>query len=62
MKYFYLFTLLLCSRYALGQMISTPVEIKIDPEKIATSGLGLNDLVDTIEYVPLEKKRMSDWE
>ncbi len=57
MKYFYLFTLLLCSRYALGQMISTPVEIKIDPEKIATSGLGLNDLVDTIEYVPLETKK-----
>lgn len=34
----------------------TPIEINLDPEKMEVSDLGLKDIAESIEYIPLETK------
>lgn len=34
----------------------TPIEISLDPEEIEVSDLGLGDIAESIEYIPLETK------
>lgn len=34
----------------------TPIEINLDPEEIEVSDLGLGDIAESIEYIPLETK------
>lgn len=34
----------------------TPIAINLDPEEIEVSDLGLGDIAESIEYIPLETK------
>ena len=51
-----LYSLLLCVCSFIGFAQPNPVEIKIDPENMPEGKIGLYDIVESIEYVPLETK------
>lgn len=52
MKSKYLFLFIFCCLMGFAQ--EKPTEIKIDLEKMEMSDAGLNEFVDSIEYIPLE--------
>ncbi|MGL5561625.1 MAG: 6-bladed beta-propeller, partial [Tannerellaceae bacterium] len=52
MKQRYVLFFIFCSFIGFAQ--EKPIEIKIDLEKMEMSDAGLNEFVESIEYIPLE--------
>ena len=52
MKNLYLLLLCVCSLVGLAQ--PNPIEIKIDPKNMPEGDLRMSDLIESVEYIPLE--------